>query len=80
MADKFESSSTGVGLVQPQNDGDKTNVVRRNILVNLPSTFSLLPTTTTTSNSTKNICLTISPLPTPAYTISPQMSSNPQNF
>ncbi|PHT65912.1 hypothetical protein T459_30337 [Capsicum annuum] len=80
IEDRCESFNTNVGLAQEQNDDGKNNMVRRKILVNLPSTFSLLPTTTTTSNLTKNICLTISPLPTPSYTISPQISLNPQNF
>ncbi|OIT33112.1 hypothetical protein A4A49_55733 [Nicotiana attenuata] len=62
-----------MGLLQSQNDGTKANVVQRKVLVNLRSTFSLLPNTTSTSSSTQNICLTISPYPTHTYTISPQM-------
>ncbi|MCD7463895.1 hypothetical protein HAX54_051659 [Datura stramonium] len=75
MDDGFEAFNDGIGLVQAQNNDSGENVVRRNVLVNLGNTFGLLPTTTTTSNSTQNICLTISPRPTPTYMISPQVSS-----
>ncbi|OIT37264.1 hypothetical protein A4A49_11919 [Nicotiana attenuata] len=73
MADRFEEFSTGMGLLQSQNDGTKVNVVQRKVLVNLGNTVNLLPNTTYTFSSIQNICLTISPCTTPTYTISPQM-------
>ncbi|OIT22551.1 hypothetical protein A4A49_31029 [Nicotiana attenuata] len=73
MADRFEAFNTGMRFLQTEGDDTEANVVRRNLLVNLGSTFNLLPNATSTSSSTQNICLTISPYPTPTYAISPQM-------
>ncbi|XP_059316729.1 uncharacterized protein LOC132067484 [Lycium ferocissimum] len=74
MAERFEAFNTGMGLVQAQNDDSKENVVRKNIVVNLGNTLSLLPNTTSTFSSIRNISLTISPHLDPTYTI-PQMPS-----
>ncbi|XP_060181515.1 uncharacterized protein LOC132611125 [Lycium barbarum] len=73
MAERFEAFNTGMGLVQEQNDS-KGKVVRKNIVVNLGNTLSLLPNTTSTSSSICNISLAISPHLDPTYTI-PQMPS-----
>ncbi|OIT32028.1 hypothetical protein A4A49_63800 [Nicotiana attenuata] len=62
-------------LLLAEGDDTEANVVRRNWLVNLGSTFNLLPNTTSTSSSNQNICLTISPFPAPTYTITTQMPS-----
>ncbi|KAK4709784.1 hypothetical protein R3W88_004297 [Solanum pinnatisectum] len=70
MADKLKEFNIGMRLVEAQNDDREKNVVRRNNLVNLETTFSPLPTTTKASSATQNICLTISPHPTSTYTIS----------
>ncbi|KAK6775697.1 hypothetical protein RDI58_026698 [Solanum bulbocastanum] len=84
MAEKLKAFNIDMGLVEAQNDDHQKNVVQRNNLVNLETTFSLLPTTTKAYSSTQNICLTISPRPASAHTISPQMPSiytiNPNNF
>ncbi|OIT27030.1 hypothetical protein A4A49_63498, partial [Nicotiana attenuata] len=76
MTDQFEEFNTSKGLLQAHTNGTKVNVVRRNVLVNLGNTFDLLPNTTSISSSKQNICLTISPCPTPTYTISPQIPLN----
>ncbi|XP_060210977.1 uncharacterized protein LOC132637993 [Lycium barbarum] len=70
MAERFEAFNTGMRLVQEQNDS-RGKVVRKNIVVNLGNTLSLLPNTTSTSN---NVSLTISPHLDPTYTI-PQIPS-----
>ncbi|KAH0643139.1 hypothetical protein KY290_034745 [Solanum tuberosum] len=84
MENKLKAFNNDMGFVQAQNDDCKKNVVQRNNLVNLETTFSLLPTTTKASSSTQNICLTISPHPASTYAIPPQMPSiytiNPNNF
>ncbi|KAH0745156.1 hypothetical protein KY285_001157 [Solanum tuberosum] len=84
MENKLKAFNNGMRYVQAQNDDCKKNVVQRNNLVNLETTFSLLPTTIKASSSTQNICLTISPHPTSTYAIPPQMPSvytiNPNNF
>ncbi|KAK6791371.1 hypothetical protein RDI58_010452 [Solanum bulbocastanum] len=73
-----------MGLVEAQNDDCEKNVVPRNNLVDLKTTFSLLPTTTKASSSTQNIYLTVFPRSTSTYAISPQISLvctiNPINF
>jgi len=84
MAEKLKAFNNGMIFVQEQNDDCEKNVARRNNLINLETTFSLLPITTKASSSTQNICLTISPRLTSTYIISPQMPSiytiNPNNF
>ncbi|KAH0678972.1 hypothetical protein KY284_020057 [Solanum tuberosum] len=84
MADKLKAFNIDVGLVEAQNDHCEKNMVPRNNLVDLKTTFSILPTTTKAFSSTHNIYLTISPHPTSTYAISPQMSLvytiNPNNF
>ncbi|XP_060169368.1 uncharacterized protein LOC132600318 [Lycium barbarum] len=70
MAERFETFNTGMGLVQEQNDS-KGKEVRKNIVVNLGNTLSLLPNATSTSS---NVSLVISPHLDPTYTI-PQMPS-----
>ncbi|XP_009803593.1 uncharacterized protein [Nicotiana sylvestris] len=95
MANRFGAFNTGKGLLQVETDDDETNVVRRNILVNLENTFNLFPNPNSASISTRNISLTISPHPAtiyispppipPKFTISPEalpviMMTNAQSY
>nr|XP_009757211.1 PREDICTED: uncharacterized protein LOC104210098 [Nicotiana sylvestris] len=82
MANRFGALSSGKGLLQVETDDEETNVVQRNILVNLGNTFNLLPNPNSSSNSTRNISLTISPHPTTIYIspppIPPKFTINPE--
>nr|XP_009801189.1 PREDICTED: uncharacterized protein LOC104246968 [Nicotiana sylvestris]XP_009801190.1 PREDICTED: uncharacterized protein LOC104246968 [Nicotiana sylvestris]XP_016498451.1 PREDICTED: uncharacterized protein LOC107817188 [Nicotiana tabacum]XP_016498452.1 PREDICTED: uncharacterized protein LOC107817188 [Nicotiana tabacum] len=82
MANRFGALSTGKSLLQVETDDEETNVIRRNILVNLGNTFNLLPNPNSASSSTRNVSLTISPHLAIIYIspplIPPKLTINPE--
>ncbi|OIT32398.1 hypothetical protein A4A49_59650, partial [Nicotiana attenuata] len=82
MANRFGALSTGKGLLQVETDDEETNVVQRNILVNLGNTFNLLPNPNSTSSSTRNVSFIISSHPVTIYIspppIPPKFTINPE--